>query len=143
MRLWSLHPMYLDTKGLVALWREGLLAKKVLEGNTRGYKNHPQLNRFKASRNTLDKINLYLHVVCDEAEKRGYQFDRSKLAKRKNRCRLLIVTTGQIEFERQHLLKKQRLRCRTSYLQNKKCESFISHPLFKIEEGEIESWEIV
>jgi hypothetical protein len=30
MRIWSLHPKYLDSKGLVALWRESLLAKNVL-----------------------------------------------------------------------------------------------------------------
>ncbi|MEN6399799.1 MAG: pyrimidine dimer DNA glycosylase/endonuclease V, partial [Rectinema sp.] len=29
MRLWTLHPQYLDQKGLTAAWREGLLAKKV------------------------------------------------------------------------------------------------------------------
>lgn len=33
MRLWSLHPSYLDAVGLVALWREGLLARKVLQGH--------------------------------------------------------------------------------------------------------------
>ncbi|WP_368086417.1 pyrimidine dimer DNA glycosylase/endonuclease V [Nitrosomonas sp. Nm34] len=26
MRLWSIHPKYLDAKGLLALWREGLQA---------------------------------------------------------------------------------------------------------------------
>ena len=36
MRLWSLHPRYLDAKGLVALWREGLLAQAVLKGQTKG-----------------------------------------------------------------------------------------------------------
>jgi hypothetical protein len=29
-RIWSLHPKYLDARGLVALWREGLLAQAVL-----------------------------------------------------------------------------------------------------------------
>ena len=51
MRIWSLHPKYLDTKGLVALWRETLLAKHVLEGKTKGYRNHPQLDRFKKAQN--------------------------------------------------------------------------------------------
>ncbi|HKX52383.1 MAG TPA: pyrimidine dimer DNA glycosylase/endonuclease V [Nitrosospira sp.] len=37
MRLWTLHPRYLDTKGLVAAWREALLAQKVLSGLTSGY----------------------------------------------------------------------------------------------------------
>ncbi len=47
MRLWSLHPKYLDRQGLLAVWREGLLAQKVLQGKTKGYKNHPQLKRFQ------------------------------------------------------------------------------------------------
>jgi hypothetical protein len=40
MRKWSIHPQYLDTKGLEALWREALLAKNVLEVKTKGYRNH-------------------------------------------------------------------------------------------------------
>ena len=36
MRLWSVHPQHLDVRGLVALWREGLLARKVLLGETNG-----------------------------------------------------------------------------------------------------------
>jgi hypothetical protein len=32
MRLWSLHPEYLDANGLVALWREALLAQAFLQG---------------------------------------------------------------------------------------------------------------
>lgn len=30
MRLWSIHPCYLDSKGLIALWRESLLAQACL-----------------------------------------------------------------------------------------------------------------
>ena len=47
MRLWSLHPSYLDSAGLVALWQEGLLARKVLSSQTKGYIHHPQLHRFR------------------------------------------------------------------------------------------------
>ena len=79
MRLWSIHPKYLDAKGLVALWREGLLAKKVLEGKTKGYTRHPQLLRFKQCQSPLEAINLYLKVVLQEATTRGYNFDKSKL----------------------------------------------------------------
>ncbi|MGH2666461.1 pyrimidine dimer DNA glycosylase/endonuclease V [Flavobacterium sp.] len=67
MRIWSLHPKYLDTKALVALWRETLLAKHVLEGKTKGYKNHPQLNRFKEAKYPIDSINQYLSEVYFEA----------------------------------------------------------------------------
>jgi len=66
MRIWSIHPKYLDTKGLVALWRENLLAKNVLEHNTRGYKNHPQLIRSKNSGTPLQAINHYLAAVYQE-----------------------------------------------------------------------------
>lgn len=79
MRIWSIHPKYLDAKGLVALWRETLLAKKVLEGQTRGYRNHPQLERFKQSENPLDKINHYLSSVYSEALEREYHFDKEKI----------------------------------------------------------------
>src|SRR6476660_10497878 len=78
MRIWSIHPKYLDSKGLVALWRETLLAKNVLEGNTKGYKNHPQLNRFRESKRAIDCINQYLSEIHKEAEKRNYSFDKNK-----------------------------------------------------------------
>jgi len=80
MRLWSLHPKYLDSKGLVALWREALLAKNVLEGKTKGYKNHPQLLRFKELNDPVGGINQYLTAVYEEALERGYHFNRSKIS---------------------------------------------------------------
>src|SRR5665213_874155 len=56
MRLWTLHPRYLDAQGLVAAWREALLAQKVLEGATRGYTRHPQLIRFQSHPKPLEAI---------------------------------------------------------------------------------------
>ena len=79
MRIWSLHPKLLDSKGLVALWRETLLAKKVLQGGTKGYINHPQLLRFKENENPINSINYYLSEVQIEATVRGYNFDKSKI----------------------------------------------------------------
>ena len=79
MRIWSVHPKYLDKKGLVALWRESLLAKHVLEDKTKGYKNHPQLNRFKQHQQPLHAINYYLSIVQEEATKRGYRFNQEKI----------------------------------------------------------------
>ena len=78
MRIWSLHPKYLDAKGLVALWREALLAQNVLLGKTRGYKNHPQLERFKLYDDSLLAMGFYLKVVYEEAKERGYNFDKHK-----------------------------------------------------------------
>src|SRR3954464_11636992 len=98
MRIWSLHPKYLDAKGIVALWRETLLAKHVLEGKTKGYKNHPQLNRFKNSEHPVDLINQYLSDVYHEAKARNFNFDKSKI-NWEFKKRKVPVTRGQVEYE--------------------------------------------
>ena len=79
MRIWSINLGWLDSIGIVALWRESLLARKVLEGNTKGYTNHPQLYRFKSSENPLACIETYLYYVLEEAKKRGFEFDGGKI----------------------------------------------------------------
>jgi hypothetical protein len=99
MRIWSLHPKYLDKKGFLALWRETLLAKKVLEGKTKGYKNHPQLERFRRAESPLDCINQYLKAVYEESVKRGYKFDRDKI-EMDFKPTSLTVTGGQLNYER-------------------------------------------
>src|SRR5690606_40792731 len=109
MRIWSVHPKYLDTKGLVALWRETLLAQYVLDGRTKGYKNHPQLIRFKALEFPSEGINQYLTEVYLEAEKRGYKFDRNKINWEFTPVQI-HVTKGQIIYEMEHLLKKLQVR---------------------------------
>ncbi len=142
MRIWSLHPTYLDAKGLVALWRETLLAKHVLEGKTKGYTNHPQLDRFKESKRPLDSIHQYLSYVHEEAVRRGYTFDEAKF----NRDFIpgkLTVTTGQLNFEVKHLSNKLFIRDLEKYKQLKSKKAVEPHPLFEIVEGEIEKWEVV
>lgn len=141
MRIWSLHPQYLDTKWLVALWREALLAKHVLEGKTKGYKNHPQLHRFKAAKSPLDAINQYLSIVYQEAETRGYRFSRGKI-NWEFTSSTLTVTDGQVAYETQHLLKKLKTRDPERYEANKNIQPKI-HPSFEVIPGEIEDWEIV
>jgi hypothetical protein len=142
MRLWSLHPKYLDKIGLIALWRESLLAKKVLECKTKGYVNHPQLLRFRQTDDPIAYINAYLQEVLEEAINRGYKFDANKLDKVVSLPKL-TVTDAQIEYEYQHLLKKLKQRSPDKYLQFSKLDSIVAHPLFKIVEGEIETWEKV
>src|ERR1044071_9919401 len=99
MRLWTVHPKYLDAQGLVALWREALLAQKVLEGKTKGYRHHPQLERFKGTRDPLRSLGAYLTEVVNEAERREYCFDRSKILKPAKTTARLNVTRGQLEYE--------------------------------------------
>ncbi|MFA5764213.1 MAG: pyrimidine dimer DNA glycosylase/endonuclease V [archaeon] len=141
MRLWSLSPQYLDRQGLLAVWREGLLAKKVLQGKTKGYKNHPQLIRFKAFKNPKKAINSYLYFVFLESQKRGYVFDKTKI-----NCvelkGIIEVNSGQIEFELEHLLKKLKNRDLEKFKEIKKLKGKIkTNLIFKTKKGKIESWE--
>lgn len=142
MRLWSLHPKYLDTKGLVALWRETLLAKHVLEGRTKGYRNHPQLDRFKQAEAPIDSINQYLSVVYQEAATRSYNFDKNKIEWNFKPGRL-TVTSGQLNYEIAHLLNKLKIRDTDRYHLLSGETLFDPHPLFHIVEGDIEDWEIL
>lgn len=141
MRIWSVHPRYLDSKGLVALWRETLLAKHVLEGKTKGYRNHPQLDRFKQTRNPLHRINQYLAAVYDEAAERGYNFDKKKI-NWKFRPAVMTVTSGQLQYETEHLLKKLLARDPQKFTTVSKTK-IAPHPMFNIVTGNIEKWEIV
>lgn len=140
MRLWSLHPQYLDRAGLLAVWREGLLAKAVLEGKTKGYTNHPQLNRFKASDDPLQAINAYLHTIVDEATVRGYNFDRTKLAQ-VSPMNPLIVSDGQVAYEREHLLRKLAVRDPARQQTLQASDAVMAHPSFVMEPGPIADWE--
>ena len=141
MRLWSLHPSALDRVGLVALWREGLLAQKVLLGQTSGYRIHPQLQRFRASKNPVAAISTYLWAVAGEASARGYKFDASKIAMRK-RAVSIPVTRGQLEFEREHLSGKLRIRDRARF-HSLRTTRLRPHPMLRVVAGSIEPWEIV
>lgn len=140
MRLWSLHPKYLDSKGLVALWREGLLAQAVLRGYTRGYKHHPQLKRFREHPQPLAAISSYLHVVYCEAKARGYSFDRSKI-RVINKNMVVRVSRGQVRYEWQHLLRKLSQRSPHVWRSWSKVSAPQAHPLFRIRPGPVESWE--
>lgn len=142
MRLWSIHPKYLDSKGLVALWRESLLAKKVLEGATKGYKNHPQLLRFKLSDYPKIIINNYLKSIWEESVKRGYKFDRSKFDT-SYKIFKLQVTKGQVEYEFNHLQEKLKIRDYNMFILNSKEGEIKLNPNFFKVSGGVESWEII
>lgn len=142
MRLWSIHPGYLDAKGLVALWREGLLAQKVLQGKTKGYRYHPQLTRFKQTANPVGAIAGYLKYVADEADHRGYKFDRSKIVDEEFKGKL-SVTSGQLAYEFRHLLGKLKERLPELYEQLKEVKRINAHPLFNEVRGDVEEWEVI
>ncbi|MBL8511267.1 MAG: DNA lyase [Betaproteobacteria bacterium] len=140
MRIWSLHAKYLDPQGLVALWRETLLAQAVLREETRGYRNHPQLDRFKKHTTPLSAISHYLSAIHAEAERRGYAFDKSKI-KPAEAPVMLVVTSGQIAYEWQHLLAKLKARSPVLYEQWQTVKSPEAHPLFSVHPGDVEPWE--
>ena len=141
MRLWTLHPKYLDAKGLVALWREALLAQKVLRGETRGYQHHPQLARFRGHRQPGAAVAAYLRGVRAEALARGYQFDAAKILNAVPVARI-SVSRGQLRYEWAHLQRKLRARDRCRYRALLRIKSPLPHPMFRIVPGTIELWEI-
>lgn len=144
MRLWSLHPKYLDSKGLVAVWREALLAKNVLLGKTKGYINHPQLTRFRNSEEPINYINLYLSNIYNESLVRGYVFDKSKFTICSNLVtRPINVTSGQVEYEWLHLLNKLKERERDKYEQIKSEKEIKLNSVFEMVQGPVEKWEKV
>jgi len=140
MRLWTLHPQYLDAKGLVALWREALLAEEVLRGATKGYKNHPQLARFRTATDPLAAIASYLHGVFEEAQNRGYSFNSQKIPD----LRLpepMEETRGQLLYEWNHLQQKLKVRDLARHDQCRLVKVPMAHPLFRIVTGRVQRWE--
>ena len=144
MRLWTINFKYLDVKGLVALWREALLAKNVLEGLTKGYKNHPQLIRFYTHENSIDAINTYLLEVYKEACARGYKFDVAKVGKfDAENLSKIAVTRGQIEYEFSFLQEKLKQRDLKKYKENLNVKNIEISTIFTEIDGDIEPWEKV
>ena len=140
MRLWSIHPRYLDTKGLVALWREGLLARAVLDGRTRGYQRHPQLERFRAHPQPLAALDAYLGAVVDESRLRGYRFDASKLGPM-TAVEPIEVASGQLALEWRHLRGKLAARSPDVLARWADLVAPDCHPLFRCVPGPVATWE--
>jgi len=140
MRLWTLHPKYLDARGLVALWRETLLAQKVFRGAARGYKHHPQLLRFSETENPPAALAAYLKAVYDEAVEREYKFDAGKIGRRRSRGRIK-ETRGQLLYEWRHLKRKLRKRDPKRLRRFAAVKIPAPHPQFKIVSGKVREWE--
>ena len=142
MRLWTVHPRFLDAKGIVALWREGLLAKAVLEGKTKGYRNHPQLIRFCTHAQPLDAICAYLRVVLAESLHRGYRFDATKLPAPTVAMAPIEEMQGQLDYEWRHLLGKLAVRDAGRFARFSSIVAPEPHPLFTVIPGGIRDWEV-
>ena len=140
MRIWSLHPEYLDRQGLVACWRESLLAQKVLAGQTVGYTRHPQLARFRVLDDPLAGIGSYLRGLADEAVRRGYRFDVARIQE-PDQGLTLTVTRGQLDVEASHLLAKLKERSPERVAGFPKPADLLPHPLFTVIPGPVADWE--
>ena len=140
MRLWTVHPRYLDPKGLVAAWREALLAQKVLAGATKGYRHHPQLVRFQASPDPLGAIAAFLAGIASEARRRRYNFDATKISRRTFSGQI-PETRGQLLYEWGHLKAKLRARSPRMVRPFRSITLPEPHPLFRIVPGEVRDWE--
>jgi hypothetical protein len=140
MRLWTVHPSYLDARGLVAVWREGLLAQKVLAGKTHGYRHHPQLARFQSQAKPLHAIAAFLRGIAKEARRRGYHFDAAKIGPSRP-VRRIVETDGQLLYEWGHLRSKLRVRAPLLHRRFRKTSRPEPHPLFRIVPGPIRDWE--
>ncbi|MBI2800728.1 MAG: DNA lyase [Gammaproteobacteria bacterium] len=140
MRLWTVHPRYLDQKGLVAAWREALLAQKVLAGATQGYRHHPQLLRFQAQSDPLATIGSFLVGLAEEAQRRGYRFDATKIS-RPELVDHIPETSGQLLYEWRHLKAKLDVRAPQMSRQFRDLALPEAHPLFLIVPGAVRDWE--
>lgn len=143
VRLWSLHPQHLDAKGLVACWREALLAQKVLAGGTVGYRNHPQLVRFWEQQSPLVAIGAYLTGVHDQATDRGYRFNPELIQRPVSDWSTvapITVSDGQVDYEWNHLGAKLAARSSADY-RRWQTESAEVHPVFRVVLGEVADWE--
>lgn len=143
MRLWSLHPRCLDAKGLVAAWREGLLAQKVLEGKTAGYRHHPQLSRFRDCGDPLGALGNFLTAIADEALRRGYSFNAAKILRRGESADPIPVSDGQVRYERALLASKLEIRDARRLAELPIAAEIPLNPVFTVRSGDIEPWEKV
>lgn len=148
MRLWSLHPRYLDRQGLTAAWREALLAQAVLAGRTRGYTRHPQLTRLRATPDPLAAVGAYLSGLHVEATSRGYSYDEGRVDLPDHDHRWagsVEVTTGQLSYEWEHLLRKLVARSpdRAQALRAEGPAVPDVHPVFSVVPGPVAEWEVV
>lgn len=141
MRLWSLHPRYLDRQGLTACWREALLAQAVLAERTKGYRHHPQLRRFREQSDPLATVGAYLSAVAEEATIRSYNFNRALILRTRDALDLIEVTRGQLDYECQHLLAKLEVRS-PDRIQRLTEAAPTPHPLFAVVPGPVAEWEI-
>ncbi|MDW5563812.1 MAG: pyrimidine dimer DNA glycosylase/endonuclease V [Methanomassiliicoccus sp.] len=140
MRLWSIHPRYLDPPGLGGLWREALLAQGVVAGRTLAYRNHPQTRRLLEQPDPWGAIHDYLIGVWDEAHRRGYAYQRSRILPHAG-DHPMEVPRGQFEYEAALLRLKLEARSPRYLAGLPRPGDALPHPSIRMVEGGIAWWE--
>jgi hypothetical protein len=82
----------------------------------------------------------FLTGLAEEAQRRGYHFDTSKISGRKLRGQI-PETSGQLLHEWAHLKAKLRTRAPEVYRNFKRVKMPDPHPLFRIVPGGVKEWE--
>lgn len=124
----------MDVKGFVALWREGILAQKVLRGKTKGWKNHPQLNRFKKHPNPVLAIGTYLRYIYEESKRRDYEFNENKIYQESNDLEPVKVSRDFVSKEIEQLKEKLKTRDPEKHEELLEAQEIELNPAFQYEE---------
>ena len=140
-RIWSLHPKYLDGIEIFFLWRNCIMAKKILDGTEKVNRKFPHLARFESSSNPIGAINIYLSEVYKIASTHGKNFKLDKFDDSFKDISL-NVTKGQMEYEVELFKKKLRNRSSDTNALIFKIKIIEPNPLFKVVEGNKEAWDI-
>lgn len=106
-----------------------------------GYRQHPQLERFRRHPAPTAAIAAYLQVIYEEGQRRNYHFNASKILAPPSPEKIAL-TRGQLLYEWQHLLGKLLQRDRDRYEALQTIAVPDPHPLFELQEGGIEPWEV-
>ncbi|MCW4049855.1 MAG: pyrimidine dimer DNA glycosylase/endonuclease V [Candidatus Bathyarchaeota archaeon] len=141
MRIWSIHPRYLDWKGLGAQWRETLLVQKVLQGGTKGWVNHPQLDRFKNHPDPMKAVGYFLMEVHRESLCRGYKYNYEKILYPVKEVEKITLNRGQLDYEFEILMERLAKRTPVKHSENMDVELVEAHPIFDVIDGPPELWE--
>ena len=139
MRLWSLHPRYLDPQG----WSrcgETLLARKVLRGETRGYRHHPQLQRFREARDPQSAIDAYLPRSTPRRRRAATRSTRTSsmpTRARKDPGRARATRRARMG----HLIAQARVAQPGAHVRWRELQRPRTHPSFRVVAGGVADWE--
>jgi hypothetical protein len=114
-------------------------------GKTKGWKNHPQLIRFKNHNAPIHAIGFYLFIIYNEGCKRGYSYNKSKMFKIVEKVSMINISKEQLAYEFEILKNRVRGRDHTKFLEllefGKKESYPKPHPLFHVIDGKVALWE--